>query len=95
MYPVPVAKLEREHPIKRITINEEGDTIMVVELLSEVDADSFNDPSDLVETLEPVFEATLICSNEFSANPTCYPVGKSVASCQAGPRNGASTGFYR
>ena len=38
---------------------------------------------------------SLIYSNESSANPTCYLVSKSVASCRAGPRNGASTGFDR
>ena len=37
---------------------------------------------------------TLICPNEPSANLTCYLASKSVASWRAGPRNGASTGFY-
>jgi hypothetical protein len=55
-YPVSVTRLEREHPLANVTMNERGDSIMLVELLSEVEADSFGSRSDLEATLEPIFE---------------------------------------
>lgn len=55
-YPVSVTRLEREHSLESVPLDDSGNSIMVVELLTEVDADTFRDEDDLRETMEPVVE---------------------------------------
>lgn len=55
-YPVSARRLEREHALSNVQLDEKGRSIMLAELLSEADADRFEDQTDLREKLEPVFE---------------------------------------
>ena len=53
-YPVSVSRLERIHSLENVELNEDGLSLMLVELLSDVEADTFESESDLHEKLEPV-----------------------------------------
>lgn len=55
-YPVSLARLERAHPLANITIDEKGNSILLAELLTDVDIDTFGDENDVSEVLGPVFE---------------------------------------
>lgn len=55
-YPVSVTRLEREHALTNILIDEKGDSMMLGELLAQGDIDRFEDEDDLYEKLEPLFE---------------------------------------
>ena len=55
-YPVSVTRLEREHALANILIDENGDSMMLGELLAQGDIDRFEDEDDLYEKLEPLFE---------------------------------------
>lgn len=56
-YPVSVRRLEREHALANVQVDEEGNSIMLAELLSEADVDRFESREDLDSKLGPVFEA--------------------------------------
>jgi hypothetical protein len=56
-YPVSVRRIEREHALANIQLDEKGNSIMVTELLSTVDADRFESREDLDRKLGPAFEA--------------------------------------
>lgn len=55
-YPVSVTRLEREHALMNVSIDEKGHSMMLGELLAEGDVDRFEDEDDLYEKLEPLFE---------------------------------------
>jgi|GEM_PF-3156019 len=55
-YPISVSQLEREFALENITIDKRGNSVMLVEVLKDVNADRFEDEDDLVEKLEPAFE---------------------------------------
>jgi hypothetical protein len=55
-YPVSVERLERTHPLANVEISQEGYSIMLVELLSEMDVEKFESERDLRQKLQPVFE---------------------------------------
>lgn len=55
-YPVSVRRLEREYALENVDIDGEGNSVMVAELLGEVEVDAFQDRDELVAELEPVFE---------------------------------------
>jgi hypothetical protein len=56
LYPVSVRRLEREHALANIQVDEKGNSIMLAELLGETDIDQFESYEDLVIKLGPVFE---------------------------------------
>lgn len=56
-YPISVSQLEREHALDNVQIDERGNSMMVGELLAEVETDRFEDEEDLRASLEPAFEA--------------------------------------
>jgi len=58
-YPVTVRRLEREHGLANVPLDERGNSITLMELLERVDADRFDDREDLARTLDPVIEAEL------------------------------------
>lgn len=55
-YPVSVNRIEREHALANIDIDEKGNTMMVAELFSETDVDRFESQEDLERKLDAVFE---------------------------------------
>lgn len=55
-YPVSLRRLEREYALENVELDAAGNSVMLVELLGEVDNDTFENEQDLVETLEPLFE---------------------------------------
>lgn len=55
-YPVSVRRLEREHALANIEIDEDGNSAMLAELLAETETDSFDSEADLRAALEPVIE---------------------------------------
>lgn len=56
-YPVSVRRLEREHALANVQVDEEGNSIMLAELLSQADVDRFESRADLDSKLGPVFES--------------------------------------
>jgi hypothetical protein len=56
-YPVSVRRLEREHALSNVQVDEKGNSIMLAELFSRTDVDRFEDRADLESKLGPVFEA--------------------------------------
>lgn len=56
-YPVSVRRLEREHALANVQLDEEGNSIMLAELLSQADVDRFESREDIGSKLGPVFEA--------------------------------------
>lgn len=56
-YPVSVRRLEREHALANVQVDEEGNSIMLAELLSQTDIDRFESREDLDSKLGPVFES--------------------------------------
>lgn len=55
-YPVSVRRLEREHALANIQLDEKGNSIMLGELLADADVDRFESREDLDRKLGPVFE---------------------------------------
>lgn len=55
-YPISVDRLERKRPLANVEISQEGYSIMLVELLSETDVETFESERDLRRKLRPVFE---------------------------------------
>ena len=53
-YPVSVSRLERNHSLANVELNEDGLSLMLVELLTDVEADTFESEDDLHDKLEPV-----------------------------------------
>jgi len=58
-YPVSVRRLEREHGLANVALDERGNSIMLMELLESVDADRFEDREELSRALDPIIEAEL------------------------------------
>ncbi|RDI70121.1 hypothetical protein [Halopelagius longus] len=56
-YPVSVRRLEREHALANVQLDEDGNSIMLAELLSETNVDRFESREDLEAKLGPVFES--------------------------------------
>lgn len=56
-YPVSVRRLEREHALANVQVDEKGNSIMLAEVLGQTDVDRFESREDLVTKLGPVFEA--------------------------------------
>lgn len=56
-YPVSVRRLEREHALANVQLDEDGNSIMLAELLSGTNIDRFESRADLEEKLGPVFES--------------------------------------
>ena len=56
-YPVSTRRLEREHALANVDVNEDGNSMMVAELLGKADVDRFESREDLEAKLGPVFEA--------------------------------------
>ncbi|MFC6823724.1 hypothetical protein [Halopelagius fulvigenes] len=56
-YPVSVRRLEREHALANVQLDEDGNSIMLAELLSETNVDRFESRDDLEAKLGPVFES--------------------------------------
>ncbi len=55
-YPVSVNRLDREHALKNVQLDERGNSIMVGELLAAADAERFESREDLQHKLGPVVE---------------------------------------
>ncbi|PSQ05075.1 hypothetical protein BRC92_02715 [Halobacteriales archaeon QS_4_69_31] len=55
-YPVSVHRLVENHGMENVDIDERGNSMMLSELLAEVDAERFGSRSDLEETVGPVIE---------------------------------------
>ena len=55
-YPVSTRRLEAEHALSNLHIDEKGNSIMLSELLVESNADKFDSREDLGRKLGPVFE---------------------------------------
>ena len=55
-YPVSVRRLEREYALENVELDAAGNSVMLAEILGEVEDDAFESEQDLVETLEPLFE---------------------------------------
>jgi hypothetical protein len=58
-YPVTVRRLEREHGLANVPLDERDNSITLMGLLEGVDADRFDDRDDLARTLDPTIEAEL------------------------------------
>lgn len=56
-YPVSARRLEREHAMANINIDEKGNSMMVAGLFAKADVDQFHSEDDVREKLEPVFQA--------------------------------------
>lgn len=55
-YPVSVRRLERNHALENVHIDARGNSVMLAEVLSDVEAERFQDRADLTRKLEPAFE---------------------------------------
>lgn len=53
-YPVSTRRLERSMPMENVAIDEDGNSMMLSELLQEADVDRFEDREDLERKLGPV-----------------------------------------
>jgi len=56
-YPVTTRRLERNMPLENITLDEEGNSMMLAEFLHEADVERFESREDLERKLQPVCEA--------------------------------------
>ena len=56
-YPLTVAQLERGHALTNVQIDKKGNTMMIGELLEDIDTNRFEDENDLRKSFEPAFEA--------------------------------------
>lgn len=55
-YPVSIERLERDHALANITVDEKGNSIMLAELLAKGDIDRLQSEEDLHTQFEPLFE---------------------------------------
>lgn len=55
-YPVSVRRLRDEYPLENIEIDQRGNSMLLSELLAELDTDRFDSRSDLERTVGPVLE---------------------------------------
>lgn len=55
-YPVSIERLEREHALANITVDEKGNSIMLAELLAKGDVDRLQSKEDIHDQLGPIFE---------------------------------------
>lgn len=55
-YPVSTRRIENEHALANLHIDEKGNSIMLSELLVDANVDGFDSYEDLKHKLEPVFE---------------------------------------
>lgn len=55
-YPVSKRRLENEHALANLQIDEKGNSIMLSELLLNANVDTFESREDLERKLAPVFE---------------------------------------
>ncbi|WP_435180910.1 hypothetical protein [Halorussus sp. AFM4] len=55
-YPVEVSRLEREHAFANVQVDEQGNSIMVAELLDDVDAKQIESREELRQLFGPLFE---------------------------------------
>lgn len=62
-YPVSTRRLERDHALTNVQIDEQGNTMMLSELLLAADVDRFEDRDDLERKLAPVCEAESAARN--------------------------------
>lgn len=59
-YPVTVTRLEREHALENVKLDEDGQhMIMVSELFVDNDVDRFESREDLERKLEPIIESEI------------------------------------
>lgn len=56
-YPISAARLEREHALANVQIDEAGNSMMVSELLEAVETDRFENENDVREAFAVAFEA--------------------------------------
>jgi len=56
-YPVTSRRLERNMPLKNISLDEDGNSMMLAEFLHEADVERFESREDLERKLQPVCEA--------------------------------------
>ena len=63
-YPVSAGRLERNHPLANVPIDDRGNSMMLSELLLAADVDEFEDRADLERKLGPV------CKRESDARNT-------------------------
>ncbi|WP_336338773.1 hypothetical protein [Haloarcula brevis] len=56
-YPVTSRRLEERRPMENITIDENGNSMMLSELLHEADVQRFESHSDVQDKLGPICEA--------------------------------------
>jgi len=56
-YPVSSRRLERNMPLENITLDEDGNSMMLAEFLNEADVERFESREDLERKLRPVCEA--------------------------------------
>lgn len=55
-YPVSAGRLERNHPLKNVRIDDRGNSMMLSELLLAADVEKFESRADLERKLQPVCE---------------------------------------
>lgn len=55
-YPVSLRRLEREYALENVELDAAGNSVMLAELLGEVEADTFESERDLETKLEPLVE---------------------------------------
>lgn len=53
-YPVSVRRLREEYPLENVEIDQRGNSMILSELLAEVETDRFDSRSDLERAVEPV-----------------------------------------
>lgn len=55
-YPVSVRRLEDEHALANLHIDEKGNSLMLSELFVDANIDKFDSRADLERKLDPLFE---------------------------------------
>jgi len=55
-YPVSVRRFREEYPLENVEVDQRGNSMLLSELLAEVETDRFDSRSDLERTLGPVLE---------------------------------------
>jgi len=58
-YPVAARRLERNMPLENVTLDDEGNSMMLSELLHQADVERFESRADLERKLQPVCDAEL------------------------------------
>ena len=58
-YPVSVGRLEREHALANVQLDERGNSAMLSELLARGDVDRFESRADLEEKVRPMIDSEL------------------------------------